>query len=207
MAQPPPPSWLELLIQGVTSQIPGIIAGGILGPLVLELLRRPWLAMKFRADECISRTTERGSTMGPARRACYLRMKVVNRTWRTAKNCKAYLVKIEKQGEGGGQYASTTYLDAMQLAWSAKGTKENALRGIDLPKGVPQFFDIVSVRENSSDFRPEVEGWLYRDETLPKEKGTFRVTVYVAGDNMKPRKKRVCFSWDGNIENFTAWSA
>ncbi len=199
------PTWLDTALQVVKSQLPAFILGGLLGPLVLEALRRPWLALKFKADpEYISRTTERSGPTDPGVRACYVRVKAKDRTWRVAKNCRAYLVKIEKQDERGN-FVPTGYVDPMQLIWSAKGSREKGLLPIDLQKYAPQFFDVISVRENQSSFRPEVEVWLFRDGSLLMEKGTFRFTVSVSGDNVKPATKRICLSWDGDIDKLKAW--
>jgi hypothetical protein len=211
MPEPPSPDLLTLLLQGVKSQFLGFVVGGIAGPLVLEAMRqwifRAKIKLSFRPDnECISRTTEGPKTMDPGPRAVYVRMKVVNDNWRMAKNCKAYLVRIEKQDDQG-RYVPTVYCDGMQLCWSAKSSEEKALEGVDLPKDVPQFVDVISVRENSMDFQAEVGGIrLYRHETLWREKGTFRATVSVGGDNLRPAEEQICFSWDGNVETLKVWS-
>jgi hypothetical protein len=115
-------------------------------------------------------------TMSPGNRACHLQMKVVSRDWRTAKNCKAYLVRIEKRNERR-QYTPTVYCDGLQLAWSGRGTTQAALVGIDVPKKVPQFVDVISVRENSPAFRPAIGVALARHESLFEEAGEAEMSL------------------------------
>jgi hypothetical protein len=208
--QPPSPALLALFLQATKSQFPGLIIGGIVSPLVLEALRqwifRPRVSLEFQPDaECISWTREHGRTMGPEWRVCYVRMKVTNGNWRSVKNCKAYLVKIEKQDEQG-KYTPTTYSDGLQLAWSARGTQD-ALAGIDIPQKVPQFVDVISVREISHAFRPEVGVVLARHEALWQERGVFRATVAVSGENCKTVQRRICFEWEGDLNTLRIWQS
>ena len=115
-------------------------------------------------------------TMRPGNRACYPRMNVVSRNWRTAKDCKAYLARIEKWNERR-KYTPTVYCDGLQFDWSRRGTTQAALVGIDVPEKVPQVVEVILVRENSPAFRAAIGVALARHESLFEEAGEAEVSL------------------------------
>jgi hypothetical protein len=135
--------------------------------------------------------------------AYYIRVRVTNTGRQIAKQCRAYLVKVEKWNKSTSKFEPTIYCDSLQLAWSARGTTvEEAYRPLDLPKLINQFVDILSTRKIEAGYKIETNPTLKRYAKLFKEHGKFRYTVQVSGDNVPPVSTKVIFDWNGNWESF-----
>jgi hypothetical protein len=187
-------SLLSLLIAWVL----GLISGVLLEPLKHWILG-PKLEVKFIEDDkgFITDTKDYGD-----RDAHYVRVRVLNTGRQIARQCCAYLVKVEKWNESNGEFEPTIYRDSLQLAWSAKANTDENYRALDLPKDVPQFIDIVSTRKPEIDYEIKTKPHLYRYESLFKEHGKFQYTVLVSGDNAKPKSTKIIFEWSGDWDNF-----
>jgi hypothetical protein len=133
--------------------------------------------------------------------AHYVRVKVLNTGRQIAKQCRAYLVNVEKWNESTGKFESTIYCDSLPLAWSARGHEE-AYRLLDVPRDINQFIDIISTRSPERDYRVETNIRLFRYADLFKEHGKFRYTVRISGDNVKPASAKIIFEWRGDWHNF-----
>lgn len=118
-----------------------------------------------------------------------------------ARNCRAYLVAIEK-AEDSGRFVSTVYSDALLLAWSCR--EEDSFDPIDLPSRVPHYFNILSTRGISNNYRLEIEKTPYRYLKLLSEIGTYRFTIMVSGENVKPEGIRIIFHWNGVWDKYVA---
>jgi len=187
------------------------LVGGVIGfvsAIFAEPLRRwlyrPKLELTFGdGSEYKARTPEQAAPIDPERSAAriydtheaeYVRIKVVNTSSSVAKDCRAYLVNVQKKNVNG-EFASTIYCDSIPLAWSCQ--EDRAHGPIDLPKDVAQFIDLVSVRDCSPEFRIEIEPMPLRYAGFVRDKGTFRFTVQVSGENVKPKFISVDFTWTG----------
>jgi hypothetical protein len=187
--------------------MPEIIAflSGFIIALFADPLRQ-WLfranvTLEFiNAEHFVTRTKEtiKGRDTPPYE-ASYVRIKATNRSPRLAKNCRAYLVNIEQFGRSG-DWESTDYCESMQLAWSARG--DGGYIALDLPAQVPHFIDVVSTRETSTQFLPAIDPILQRYLTLLKSTGTFRFTVLLSGENVRPVQIRLSFKWTGKWDEF-----
>jgi hypothetical protein len=169
---------------------------GFLTAIFAEPLRlwiyRPVLNLQFdNNDHCVAKTDE-GSP--PTHRAHYIRVKATNRSSRLAKGCRAYLVAIDRRGPTGS-WNSTDYCEALPLAWSARPDVEHGV--LDLPKDIPHFVDVLSTREVAPSFRPEIVFTPYRIQHLFSSPGTYRFTILVTGDALKPAKLSISFKWTG----------
>ncbi|MBA7628513.1 hypothetical protein ES703_36001 [subsurface metagenome] len=133
-------------------------------------------------------------------KASYIRIKVTNTKAALAKGCRAYLVKVEKQHDDGN-FCDTIYCDSIPLAWSCRG--EQRFLPVDVPEGVNQFVDLLSTREVSTDYKPEIQFRIYRYTDLFKEHGTFRFTVQISGENVDPIFIKVVFVWDGSWDKYS----
>jgi len=136
-------------------------------------------------------------------KASYIRIKVINTKPALAKGCRAYLVNVEKQKDDGKFY-DTIYCDSIPLAWSARG--DQRFLPVDIPKDVNQFVDLISTREISSDYNPELQFHLYRYVDLFKEHGKFKFTVQVSGENVDPVFINVFFTWNGSWDKYSCES-
>ena len=199
------------------SLVPALVGGaiGFASAIFAEPLRRwiysPKLLLSFEdSTDYKARTPEQATFLDPQRSAApihstheaeYLRIKVLNDSRPLAKECRAYLVGIEKK-QADGSFGSTLYCDSIPLAWSCR--EDRAYEALDLPKGVAQFVDLVSVRSISTEYKIEIKPLPLRYAGFLREKGTFRFTVQVSGENVKPVFIRVQFTWGGVWNEYVA---
>jgi hypothetical protein len=193
----------SLLIGGAIGFISAVLA-----PIVVEPLKHCVFGPKLKVDFIegdrgfITDTKENGVTD-----AHYVRVKVLNTGRQIAKQCRAYLVNVEKWNKSTGKFEPTIYCDSLQLAWSARANTEEAYRPLDMARDINQFIDIVSTRRIKRDYKVMTNPHLYRYEPLFKEHGKFRYTVLVSGDNVKPASAKVVFEWSGDWHNFAVSAA
>jgi hypothetical protein len=162
---------------------------------IRQWLFRPKLELAFaNADHFVAHTAEAGG-----HQARYIRVRVTNRGPWLARSCRAYLVNIERRGLGGA-WEATEYCESLQLAWSGRG--DGAHSALDLPIGVPHFVDVVSTRQISTSFLPSTPLILIRYQTLLASSGTFRFTVLISGENVRPTSLKLIFTWSGVWNNF-----
>lgn len=174
-------------------------------------LYRPVLVLGFgNGSEHKARTLEKAELFDPEKSAVpihstheaeYLRIKVINTATTLAKACRAYLVRVEKQ-DAEGKFGPTLYCDSIPLAWSCRD--QDAHGPLDLPNGVAQFVDLISTRSISSHYRVEVKPLPFRYVALFQEHGTFRFTVQVSGENVKPVFLSIIFVWKGVWNDYGA---
>jgi len=196
--------YFRTTVLSLESQIPGFVLGligGIISEPIRQWIFRPRLSLEFRENQDFITKTIEGLITAPEAIACYVRVRVTNRKWRIAKNCRAYLVNVEVMNSSG-RFEPTEYCDSIQLAWSARG--DEAYFAIDLPKGIPQFLDVISVREISPDIRPEIRVQLNRYRALWRRKGSFRFSVQVSGDGLKPVQLSLRCDWNGRLDDLRA---
>jgi hypothetical protein len=182
--------------------------GGFVSAIFAEPLRR-WLFQSVltldfeKTDHFVTSTEETEKRFDPEsgtvietqkRKARYVRVRVTNTSGSLAKNCRAYLVNIEQLGHSG-QWEATVYCESMQLAWSGRG--DGAYTAVDLPKNVPHFIDVVSMREKSATFQLEIKVLLKRYEAMLSTPGQYRFTILVSGENVTLKKLRLSLKWAG----------
>ncbi|BCK87752.1 hypothetical protein MIZ01_1545 [Sideroxyarcus emersonii] len=192
-----------------------VIAGaiGFASAIFAEPLRRwifsPKLILSFEDSlDYRTRTPETATFRDPEisavpihsnHEAEYVRIRVINDARPMAKECRAYLVGIEKK-QTNGAFEPTIYCDSIPLAWSCR--EEKAYESVDIPNGVAQFIDVVSVRSISDNYRLEIKPLPHRYVGFLHDKGTFRLTVQVSGENVKPVFIRVQFTWNGKWDDY-----
>ena len=191
----------------------------ILAPLVLEPVRHrlfgPKLLLQFIDDDraCKADTKENVKIQNPnvpegvtyaQTDAFYIRVLAVNTGRQIAKQCRAYLINVERFNTDTNRFEQTIYSDSIRLAWSARGTHEEAYQPLDLPPNVKQYVDVVSTRRIEVNYKIEIYPDLLRYQDLFEEHGKFRFTIQVSGDNVKPATTNIIFEWNGNWENFVA---
>lgn len=71
----------------------------------------------------------------------YVRVMVRNIKDNLAKECRCYLVNVDKI-TSDGEYKPTIYCDSLQLQWSCRPGK--GFDSIDLPRDIPQFIDVIA---------------------------------------------------------------
>lgn len=189
---------LSLLIGGAIGFVSAVLA-----PIAVEPLRHYFFGPKLKVEfikgnrDFVTDTKETGGAD-----AHYVRVKVLNTGCQIAKECRAYLVNVEKWNTSTGEFEPTIYCDSLQLAWSARADIKEACLPLDMSRDIKQFIDIVSTRSTKSDYEIMTNPLLNRYEPLFKEHGKFRYTVLVSGDNVKPISAKVVFEWSGDWHNF-----
>ena len=186
-------------------------ASAIFAEPLRRWLYRPKLALSFgNGSEYKARTPEQATLLDPKRSAVpiystheaeYVRIKVINTSSAVAKSCRAYLVGVEKKN-AEGTFVRTIYCDSIPLAWSCQ--EDRAHGPLDLPKGVAQFVDVVTARDHSDQFRLEIKPTPLRYTGFFRDKGTFRFTVQVSGENVKPEVISIDFDWNGVWDKYEA---
>lgn len=200
------------------SIIGAVLGGGVgfFAAVFAEPLRKsifsPRLKLEYgKSEECNAQTPIKftqqvdleGHEQKFQQRATYIRVKVTNQKLALAKNCRAYLINIEKENSRG-IFENTIYADSIQLAWSCQA--DTGFKAIDIPNGVSQFLDLMSVYQISSTFKLELNVLPFRYESILKEKGKFRFTVQVSGENINPAFIKIVFNWSGSWDKYDAYT-
>ncbi len=123
--------------------------------------------------------------------AYYLRVKVVNRGRRTARNCKGYLADVEVWR--GGAFCETNYADYMRLVWSHYAGSPS----LDLLPEVPHWLDLVSTLEHDRRFFLEIDPKAARYAGGFDETSVYRLTIKVFAEDAEPAQAFVFLHWNG----------
>ena len=170
--------------------------GGFLSAIFAEPLRqwlfRPRLKLEFENNGDFVVRTPEGPNM--QHEAHVVRTKVTNTSGRLAKSCRAFLINIERL-DNSGKWERTVYSDSLQLGWSALENDRHSPR--DLPKNVPHYVDIVSALQSTASFMPAVPTAPFRYANLWQSSDTYRFTIMVSGDGVKPASIGIRFKWIG----------
>jgi len=135
-------------------------------------------------------------------KAIYVRIKVKNTKYYIAKSCRAFLVNGEKKD--GDRFIRADYADSIQLEWSTRG--EQGFNEIDLPFDIPYFVVIISTREiEPNKIKLHIQPSPYRYEHLFNEIGTYRFTIQVSGDNIRPEIFKLNLEWFNKWNNFKVY--
>jgi hypothetical protein len=188
-------------MSNLLSAVLAVLSGWVLALFAEPVHQRifgPRLELVFKDTEHFVTHTKEG-TPDSLHEAIYVRVKVTNVKWALAKACRAYLVNVERRGSSG-QFEATEYCESLQLAWSAQ---TEPYRALDLPRHVPHFVDVVSTRDIEKDaFRLHIAVPLFRLERLWRTPGTYRFTILVSGDGVRPERIQLCFTWSDHWNDF-----
>jgi hypothetical protein len=186
------------------TQFIGVVVGvfiGIFAEPIRAYIYRPVLTVSFdERDPACKTFTPQGTVRGPT--AIYVRAKVQNSKSKMAKACRAYLVNVE-QKDPQGLFEQTIYADSLSLDWSCQREGEGG-RPIDLPSEVSQYIDVISTEERLP------RNYNVRATPMPLRYGelfdmapkVLRFTILVTGDDVKPAKISLIFSWQGQWDTF-----
>jgi hypothetical protein len=186
------------------------LASGAMIPLAVEWLKRrlfgPRLEVIIKEGESFTPVSqEPGMTPGPFP-SRYMRACVKNIGQTTAKNCRAYLIRVDEIAYG--ELKPTKYRDTLRLRWAYED-EEELHGGVDILPGVFLYFDIMSTKsENGRDLTmlqvAKVRG---RFVDLLKFKTHYRFTILVAADATEPKQIIATVAMGDTWENFsvTSW--
>lgn len=205
---------LSFLFHKVFPEVIPFLAGfftAIFAEPIRRYLFKPNLRLDFvNNGDFVALTPERAGDIQI--KAYYIRIKATNTKNVAAKDCKAYLVNIEKL-DASGDFKPTDYCDSIPLAWSCQNIGEQ-YNGININKGVNQFADVVTTRHlvsagevmyptmvnqsvNDDILYPQIKLTPFRYEGIFKEKGTLRFTVQVTSANADPKTIKLILVWSG----------
>lgn len=184
----------------ILSSLASFVAGflsAIFAEPIRQLIYRPELKLEFENNDDFVTMTDEGDP--PTHRAQYIRVKASNLKARIAKSCRAYLIGFDHQGLTGS-WEPTGYSECLQLAWSALPCVSHD--ALDLLQHVPIFVDVVSTRQTATSFAPALAFTPYRYQHWFSTPGTYRFTILVTGDNIKPARLSISFKWAGVWDQF-----
>jgi hypothetical protein len=139
---------------------------------------------------------------------------VANVGKKVAKNCRGYLIQVERETRGG-TFERTPYHDSLPLIWSYKG-KDQGYPAVDLLPGIDQYIDILATfsfpnkpppwhpKHDSERFEPQTQFLPPRYSNLFAGTGTYRFTIQVSGEDVEPKVMRLLFKWNGKWNDFEA---
>jgi hypothetical protein len=187
-----------LFLSTIISAITGLFSG-LLGRLLEEWRYRPRLVVDFSWETEGFRREWTRSEGGTQITDIYVRARVRNEGRRVAKKCRPYLVKVEEVLPSG--LNPTKMVESRVLGWP-RGDYDPR----DIPKGIDQFFDVVVVVKDNNQ-----PGWLFKTREPSPElagyKGTYRLTVLVAGDDVEPDGRKIDVTYNGEWEHLRAQDA
>jgi hypothetical protein len=169
-----------------------------------EELKRPKLRISFDPDRDVQ--TQKNTVGVPKNHESrWLRVRVVNgpkrwriMTCRAAKNCRAFLVRIESVRPDGNAVVFEN--DARQLRWMHD--PQDKWEGRDLLPGIPQWVDLACTVDN----RLKVQLSSYPEYELPPDPGDYLVTAQVSADEADPVTTQVLIHWAGTWESLSGRS-
>jgi len=129
----------------------------------------------------------------------YIRILVRNIKPNLGKDCRVFLVGIEKK-DNSGEFIHTIYRDSIQLQWSCRSGQ--GFSSIDLPTEINQFVDVISTIKGVNHIVPKIEMVPFRYNDLFFEHGTFRYSIQVSGQEIEPRFIRIILDWNGQWDSF-----
>jgi len=174
----------------------GLMSGlfsGLAGRRFEEWLYGPRLVVEFLPEEG-GRTEGKWERDGTEVVEIYIRARVRNTRRRVAKQCRPYIVKLEEVQSSST--ITTSFFDSLVLRWPGPYSQLSYVPR-DIPNGVHQFFDIVGVFKHRPGWRFK---WQERSSNLAlldSYAGTYRFTVLVTGDGVKPSGRKIDVYYDG----------
>lgn len=130
----------------------------------------------------------------------YLRLRVQNTGYETAKQCRAFLTDVEF--ESGGRY-SRVFWDCIPLCWSYLDRSEPQV--LDLPNGIDMNVDLLSAhsRTETTELRPRTTSIPFRYESIFTQFGRYRLTIAVVAENAMAVKRRFLIEWKGRWDDLS----
>lgn len=191
-----------VILSNISSFLAGFIVAIFAEP-IRQRLFKPKLNLEFSKDGgCISKTYEaKSANSSITTEAFYIRIKVTNTSRIIARDCRAYLIDIEKQDEHD-KFAPTVYCDSIQLAWSCQGRRDR-YEGIDLSKGVNKYLDVIVTRNTLRKFDPQIMVKPFRYSSIFEETGVFRFTIQASANGADPKIIKLILDWKGIWDDFT----
>jgi hypothetical protein len=177
---------------------------GFLAALLIQWLwrklHRPRLRVGFDYSPAYIRPTEVTFSDNEKINSYYIRISVTNENRTPAKSCRVFLTNIETQVLEG-EFEPTDYDDTLQFAWAGQ-RKGHEYTGIDLPKGIKLYLNLLTTVENDEKFYLHLQRVPMKYAELFRKKQLFSFDILVTSANMNPQKARMLFQWNGSWDDF-----
>jgi hypothetical protein len=173
---------------------------GFLSAVCAEPLRQRLFAGKFSVTSGNNHEFNLLNPMeedGVRYQSRWIRLKVTNVGWRTIRDVRAYLVKIEKKN-AAGRFEPTCWADTLQLKWSSRESSDDqkSFSALDLTYGVVQYVDLIQTDSRDRLLHPCVRQLFIRYQDLFNQPGVYRYTIQVSGDGASHMSKQVVVNWN-----------
>ncbi len=181
------------------------VVSGLATSICSKWLNTPKLELSLEFDRIVGSelpvfpigNTPEGTTI----EARYARLKIVNRGRQVARGCRVYLTDVEGI-RTDGSLARTWYNNTLRLHWEYEG--QGPLHGgIDLPKGLPYYLDVVFSRKDLRRFEPNLAAQSPRFYDLLSEYDAYVLAVMLVADNADERTFRVKLTRGDGWDTFT----
>ena len=173
-----------------------------LGRRLEEWWFRPRLVLEFLPEAGGFRTEGRWKQGDVEYVEIYIRARIRNEGSHVAKQCRPYLINLEKVHHSGTE--PTRFFDSLALRWPGPGSDYEPR---DIPRGISQFFDVVGVLKNEPGWRFTFRERFSSHDDLPHHKGTYRFTVIVTGDGARPSGRKIDVTYSGDWHHLGAVDA
>ncbi len=189
----------------ISSVILGFVAGiasKIIGDLLIREVSRPELRLDFHANSanCVTRTENRDRDGQFVSNCHYFSIRVSNIGRTTARNCRGYLVGIERLGDNGDWY--TVAEDVIQLKWAYSDRSEDG-KGYDLLPDMHRYLNIASVDERCPEkFTPSTISEPHSWRSHLMRTGKTRLLIQVAAEEAESRRRVIEIEWGAHWDEY-----
>jgi hypothetical protein len=129
-------------------------------------------------------------------------LRVLVRTSRLAKGCRAHLIKVEEEKQG--IFQPSIFRDTVRLEWSSK-PEDEVYKPMDIPSDVAQFVNVLATdRSTPRTYRLKAPLPFYYRDLFDEQPKTLRFTILVSSDDAKSDQTSVIFRWQGAWDTFEA---
>lgn len=185
-------------MQSATISLTTIILGIVAGTLTYiasraaeKVLLAPRLRITYRNEPGFAQMDRHVKAEGGFDDYNHLRLMVANDFIHAATGCRVYLTGLEILHHGN--WMSPQYNEAIRLRWSYEEVGQHH-RGIDIPKGVGFFFEVVTISNPWAEPRDVAIRWAidpHRHKELPSYGILWRMTLVATAENAEPYECKI----------------
>jgi hypothetical protein len=191
-------SWITIGV-GVLTAVSTLLGVVLLWGLarIDKWLDRPKLKIEFgQGKDFVSLNPTYDEKQFPVSETFYVRVKVTNVKFPTAKNCSGYLTALERWD--GKQFEETGYNDVLRLVWSHNPGRPF----MHVMYKTPHWLDVVHTDRDRHGLFLDTEVKPYRYINGFDIPGVYRLTVQVSAEQTEPAKVSFYLLWSGVWNHF-----
>jgi hypothetical protein len=186
----------------VVSLVTGLV-GGVFKDVFQNALFHPKLRLSFDphigdGHKCVSVSLDRDERETIMGRSIYVRVEVKNTGRISAKNCRAFLNKIERLQDDGNVLL---HEDPLPLFWSFLEAGP-----MEIPAKMTYHFDLFHTESRKDQLIPCTKPFPVNWLKVLAQPGVYLFTAVVTADQVMPKLIRVKAEWNGEWGNFSVRS-